>query len=126
MYRLAKSICRDLERSLRSRHTLDTAYFNFRADAEIDRGRVRILTNVTMRARAGETHPPRLSIAVQSPSQISIEPPFEPSDYSAARRLRIKGFRKIHNRLATAERRKNIVATVALLMARRGSILTNG
>jgi hypothetical protein len=126
MYRLAKSICRDLERSLRSRQRRDATYFGFRANAEIDCGRVKISTNVTLRRPLGEIYSPDLSIVVQSPSQISIEPPFEPSDYSAARRLRIKGFRKIHNRLVSPERRADIVTTVALLMARRGSILSNG
>jgi hypothetical protein len=126
MYRLAKSICRDLERSLRSRNGNDATYWGFRADAEIDRGRVKISTNVALPRRVGDTHSPKLSIAVESPSQIRIDPPFEPSDYSAARRLRIKGFRKIHNRLTSPEHRKHIVTTVALLMARRGSILTNG
>jgi hypothetical protein len=90
----------------------------------VDHTRVSVVTNATL--RSGTPAPEHLTIRLQSPRQVLVEATFQPSDYAAARRLRVKGFRKIHNGINSPERRKNIVTTVALLLARRGSIPKNG
>jgi hypothetical protein len=128
MYRIARSVCRDLNRALHSRHASEHPYFNFKATVCVADGAVLVSTNVArddLRGRMPDKNA-HLRIMMRSPKQALVDANFEPSDYASARRLRLKGFRKIHNGVRDPVRRKDLVATVALLVSRRGLANSNG